>query len=75
MNRTETSADRAGFLPGRVGLASWLGVLAIVGFLLFLAVGYAMLAESHVPAVICSTVLLAPLMSTLVLEVSRTRRE
>jgi hypothetical protein len=75
MNGNEASADRAGLVSGRAMLVSWLTGLGIVGFLIFLAVGYAMVAESHVPAVVCSTVLLVPLMSALVLEISRTRRE
>lgn len=74
MGLTEAALERGNGVPGTAAIV-WTVGLGIVGFLLVLAVWYAMVAESHIPAVICSTLLLLPLLSTLVWEFMHARRE
>lgn len=74
MGMTEAALERGNVVTGTAAIVWTIG-LGMLGFLLVLAIWYAMVAESHIPAVICSTLLLLPLVSTLVWEIIHARRE
>jgi hypothetical protein len=66
MNVTEATLDRGTMFLGSAAIIGWTAGLGVFGALFMLAVWYAMVAESHIPAIICAAFLLSPLALTLV---------
>lgn len=66
MRATEAILDRGTIFLGTAAVIGWTAGLGAFGFLFMLAVWYAMVADSHVPAIICAVFLLSPLALTLV---------
>ncbi len=66
MNVTEATLDRGIMFLGSAAIIGWTAGLGIFGVAFLLAVWYAMVAESHLPAIICAAFLLSPLALTLV---------
>ncbi len=66
MNATEATLDRGSLFLGSAAIIGWTVGLGALGVMFLLAVWYAMVAESHIPAIICAVLLLMPLALTLI---------
>jgi hypothetical protein len=66
MDSSEACRDRGHVILKSAAIMGWTAGLAAICLAVVLALGYAMAAESHIPAVICAVFLLAPLALTLV---------
>lgn len=62
---TTRTLDRGAMVLGTAMMIAWTLGIGIVGFVLLLAIAYAMVFQSHTVAVVLSFLLIAPLMLTI----------